>query len=124
MDRVGILISAACLVHCTVLPLGLAALQFWGVNLFPQEAHTHTFHLVLAVILLGVGGFAFGQGFLRHHRLIPILLGIFGTALLFIGSLNPEHWLTHGQEHAVTIAGTLVLLVAHMKNRVACASCP
>lgn len=123
LDRVGMLISAVCLVHCTALPLALAALQLWGVNLFEQEAHTHTFHLALAVILLGVGGFAFGQGYLRHRRPLPLLLGFAGTAFLFIGALNPGHYLTHGQEHAVTIAGTLALLLAHWKNRVECLSC-
>lgn len=123
LDRVGIVASAVCLVHCTLLPLILAALQLFGVNLFPAESHTHGFHLVLAILLLGIGGAAFGQGFRRHHRSLPLVLGVFGTAMLFIGALNPGEYLSHFQEHAVTIFGTLVLLLAHWRNRAECSAC-
>jgi hypothetical protein len=124
LDRAGILISAICLVHCTAFPLALAAMQFWGVNLFEHESHSHTLHFVLALVLLGVGGLAFGQGYLRHRRPLPVFLGVLGTVLLFVGALNPGRLLSHSQEHIVTIIGTLILLAAHLKNRAGCNACP
>jgi hypothetical protein len=76
-------------------------------------------HLVFAFLLLGVGAVAFISGFIRPRAFVPLLLGMGGTALLFAGALNPVQCLSERGSHAVTIAGTLVLIFAHVKNRAA-----
>lgn len=115
LDRAAMVLSGLCLIHCTVLPIGLALLQAYGASLVPQSLDNGWFHAAMAVTLLGVGGLAFGQGYLRHHRLFPLVAGTIGTALLFVGAFGG-----HGSElieHGLTILGTVILLVAHAKNR-------
>jgi hypothetical protein len=116
-DRIGVVLSMICLVHCLALPLLLAALPFLGFTFLNEEAHPHAFHLLFALLLLGVGGLAFGQGYRRHRRAMPVVLGTIGTILLFLGALNPGHWISHTQEHVVTIFASFVLLMAHWQNR-------
>jgi len=117
LDRTGIVLSAVCLVHCTVLPLLFAAAQAWGANLVPKSWDSEYFHLVFAIVLLGVGGLAFLNGYRRHGQIQPLFAGVFGTLLLFLGAFAVFPSLGEAGEHGLTIAGTVVLLWAHFKNR-------
>jgi hypothetical protein len=91
-------------------------MQVWGSSLLPAPTHDHErFHLQLAFLLLAVGGLAFVQGYMRHRKSLPLMLGIFGTALLFVGACPIG--LSESQEHFVTIIGSLILISAHLKNR-------
>jgi len=117
LDRAAMWISMVCLVHCMALPLALALLPSLGVSLLPKYLDNNLFHVLFAFVLLGVGGLAFVQGFRRHHLWLPLLGGVFGTSLLFIGAFNPAGLLPELGEHLITVAGTLVLLFAHLRNR-------
>jgi peptidoglycan/LPS O-acetylase OafA/YrhL len=117
MDKAGIFLSTLCLIHCTVLPLLLAALQAYGATLVPKSLDNGIFHAALAFVLLGVGSLAFIQGYRRHGRVLPLAAGALGTSFLFLGAFNPGSTFSESGEHFVTILGTLVLLYAHSKNR-------
>ena len=119
LDRAAMLLSMLCLIHCTALPLALALLP----ALLPKSLDNGGFHLVFAFLLLGVGGIAFVQGFRRHHLFVPVLAGVLGTSFLFIGAFNPGAFLPELGEHVVTVAGTFILLFAHMRNRAAIRHC-
>ena len=116
-DRTGIVLSTLCLIHCTVLPVGLALLPMLGISFASKHLDNDLFHLGMAFVLLGIGSIAFIQGYRRHHRPLPLALGMLGTACLFFGAANPMRSLSEAGEHSVTIMGTLVLLAAHTKNR-------
>jgi hypothetical protein len=117
LDRVAMFMSAVCLVHCTVLPLALVALQTYGAILVPKALDNEWFHAVMAIALFGVGGLAFVTGFLRHGQWKPLAAGALGTALLFLGAFNPGQNFSEFGEHAITVTGTLILLFAHTRNR-------
>jgi hypothetical protein len=116
-DRAGILLSTICLIHCIALPVALPVLQAVGLRANIKILENEAFHLVFAILLLGIGGVAFVFGFLRHRAWLPLLLGALGTAFLFIGALNPMHLLSEREAHAFTVLGTFVLIFAHVKNR-------
>lgn len=114
----GILLSTLCLIHCSVVPIALPLLQAAGLHvrlagLLEDEA----IHLIFAYLLLGIGGVAFISGYFRHRALLPLFAGALGTALLYLGALNPQDRLSERGTEMVTIAATFTLIYAHIKNR-------
>lgn len=107
LDRVGVLLSGLCAVHCAaglvlVTVLGLSG----GVLLDPA---IHEVGLVLAV---GIGAIGLGTGFLRHRRFGVLLTGMLGLALMAMAMR-----LDHGPHEAMlTIAGVALLASAHWRN--------
>lgn len=108
LDRWGMWIAAACIVHCLALPLLAAALPFVAVIL-PHDEWTHTAMLALA---LPVTGMALVRGYRRHRLVRPAALGAAGL-LLIAGAL-----LTGGgaAETAMTVTGALLCAAAHVLN--------
>jgi hypothetical protein len=115
LDRAAMYLSALCLIHCTVLPLALVVLQAYGASLLPKHLDGEAFHAIMAITLLGVGGYAFVSGYVRHRLLFPVIAGAIGTAMLFAGVL--PFGLSETAEHGITIVGSIVLLAAHARNR-------
>lgn len=107
LDRVGVLLSGLCAVHCVaglvlVTVLGLSG----GVLLDPA---IHEVGLVLAV---GIGAIGLGAGVLRHRRIGVLVTGLAGLALMATAMQ-----LEHGPHEALlTIAGVALLASAHWKN--------
>ncbi|XGC82488.1 MerC domain-containing protein [Bdellovibrio bacteriovorus] len=77
-------------------------------------------HLLLAMFVVPVGLFAFWSGY-KHHRQIKVFaLGLLGITLVASGLVAP-HFLEHLFGHdVITIAGSIVLVTAHVLNRRAC----
>jgi hypothetical protein len=123
LDKAGIFVSVLCLIHCIALPVALPLLQMIGLQASLNVSTNETLHLILAFLLLGIGGFAFFIGYIRHRAIMPLLLGVFGTSLLFVGALNPRLLLSESESHALTIFATFVLIFAHWKNRKEGAEC-
>ena len=111
LDRLGIVLSGACAVHCIV---GLALVGMLGLGgpllLAPE---IHEYGLVAAIV---VGALTIGLGAMRHGRMLPLALGGIGIALMAIAVAGP-----HGvAEAALTIAGVGVLAFGHVLNIRAC----
>ncbi len=107
LDRVGVLLSGLCALHCIaglvlVTTLGLGG----GVLLAPA---IHEMGLALAIV---VGLLTLGLGALRHGQLGPLLIGGCGLALMAAALTVP-----HGTAEAfLTIAGVSLVAVAHIRN--------
>lgn len=112
IDRLGVLISALCLVHCVsgvvlVSVLGLGGLDLAGGGLLDPRVHQAGL-----VVALAVGALGLGFGALRHRRRAPLLMGTVGLTLMAVGLLVP-----HGLAEAlVTMPGVGLLAFAHMRN--------
>lgn len=107
LDRVGVLLSGLCALHC-VLSIVLVSVLGLGGQLLLAPA-IHEFGLMLAIL---VGVVTLGVGVLRHGQAAPLLIGLCGIALmasaLFVG---------HGWREAVlTIAGVALVATAHIRN--------
>ncbi|ARU16967.1 MerC domain-containing protein [Croceicoccus marinus] len=118
LDRVGIVLSGACAVHCVaglalVGLLGLGGLGVGGPWLMAPEIHEYG--LVAAIV---VGALTIGLGAMRHGHVWPLVLGAVGIGLMTLAVAGP-----HGvMEAALTIAGVAVLAAGHVLNIRACSS--
>lgn len=107
LDRIGIMLSGLCAVHC-LLGIVLVSLLGLGGEAFLAPA-IHRTGLALAVL---VGLATLGLGVLRHGQLAPLAIGGCGIALMISGLA-----VQHGPAEAVlTIAGVALVAFAHIRN--------
>lgn len=112
-DGVGQLLSALCILHCVVLPLVLGFLPVAVAGVLEDEAIHRWLLAWVAVSALA----AFIPGWRVHRRVSALGLAALGLGLLGGGAfLVPED--AHGPwEPGLTLAGGLVMAVAHGRNR-------
>ena len=107
LDRVGVLLSGLCALHCLAGLLLVAGLGLGGGVLLAPEIHRLGLALAIAV-----GSVTLVLGVVRHGDPVPLQVGAAGIALmafaLFVG---------HGMAEAVlTILGVCLLAWAHLRN--------
>ena len=105
-DAVAASLSLACLIHCLVLPVTVAAIP----ALAQWIALPESLHLILFALALPVSGLALWRGHARHDRAYPVWAGATGLALMAAGLLM-EPW-----ETPLTVAGAVILAAAHLAN--------
>jgi len=106
-DRLGMILSGLCLVHCVAGLLIVAGLGLGST--FLLDPMIHRVGLLLAVLVAGV---AIGLGALRHRRRMPFVVAM--TGLSFMGGALA---VGHGVEEAVlTIIGVSLVAVGHVLN--------
>lgn len=107
LDRVGVLLSGLCALHCLLSIVLVSALGLGGQALLAPEIHE--IGLMLAIL---VGVVTLGVGVLRHGQAGPLLIGSAGLILMASALAVP-----HGLPEAVlTIAGVTLVAVAHIRN--------
>jgi hypothetical protein len=107
LDRVGIILSGLCAVHCV---LGVVVVGIFGLG--GEALLSPEIHRIGLAIALAVGLISLGFGVLRHGRIAPLVIGGIGLSLmaaaLFVG---------HGLPEAVlTILGVSLVAFAHIRN--------
>jgi uncharacterized membrane protein YfcA len=124
-DRLGIGVSALCIVHCLLTPI-LLSLSTVLAHAIPSEERTHHF---LSFIVAAFGLIALLNGYRRHRRIeVVILMGV-GLFCIFAGAYCGEYLSSHSVEVLVTLFGSGFMIAAHRRNhsfcRNACScSCP
>ena len=105
-DRMAVLVSGLCLVHCvsTVMIVALVS-SAGGVLLDPV---VHEVGLVIAIIL---GVFALGRGVMEHGKILPAAIGCTGLGMM-IGALQLKH-------DGAFVGGEILFTMIGV-----CASCP
>lgn len=108
-ERAAVGASAACLAHCLVLPLLLAATPaLTSVLQMPESVH-----LWMLAIAIPSAALALYQGCRRHGSRLPLIGGLIGLSLLALGAVAlGETWL----EVPFTVAGSVILVSAHLIN--------
>lgn len=107
LDRLGVALSALCLIHCVsgVVLVGLLGIG-GGVLLDPR---VHEYGLAAAI---AIGALGLGFGLARHGRREPLVMGCLGLVLMAAGLVVP-----HGlPEMAMTVPGVILLAFAHIRN--------
>ena len=107
LDRVGVLLSGLCAVHCILGVAMVSALGLGGHALLAPAVHE--VGLVLAV-LIGIA--TIGIGAVRHGALGPLLQGSAGIVLM-AAAIGVGHGLP---EAVLTVAGVALVATAHMRN--------
>lgn len=111
-DRLGIVGSALCVIHCISAPLLIGVFSAAGIGFLGDDI----FHQILAVCLLFVAVLAFLPGFRSHQNRLVVLLGVVGVGLILSTGFLLEPLISHGLEIGLTIAGSLLLVGAHAAN--------
>ncbi|MBW8755487.1 MAG: MerC domain-containing protein [Sphingomonadales bacterium] len=106
-DRVGVLLSGLCAVHCVLSIVLVSVLGVGGEVLLTPAIH----EVGLALAIL-VGTVTLGLSVLRHGRAGPLLIGAGGITLMAL-ALAVEHG---PREAILTIAGVALVATAHIRN--------
>jgi hypothetical protein len=109
LERGAVGASFLCLVHCLALPFLIAALPTLATVLPVSER----FHVWILAFAVPAAMIALWSGRSQHGATGPLLTGIAGLVLLLIGAvvLGETRW-----ETGVTVAGSLTLALAHVRN--------
>ena len=107
LDRLGMVLSCLCAVHCV---LGLVLVAGLGLGAqFLLDPAIHRVGLLAATVIAGV---AIGLGALRHGRRAPFVVAMTGLSFMGGGVAVP-----HGVEEAtLTVLGVSLVALGHMLN--------
>ena len=107
LDRVGVLLSGLCALHCLAGLLLVAGLGLGGEFLLAPVIHR--VGLALAIV---VGAATLVIGVSRHRDPLPLQVGAAGIGLMIAALI-----VGHGTPEAVlTMAGVALLAWAHLRN--------
>ena len=111
-DRMAISASSLCALHCLALPVILSVFPAVGGVFFGEEA----FHvwLIWAVVPLSVLSLLLGCT--RHKSTMVIYCGLAGVSILIVSALLGHEILGEISERVSTVAGSVIIAFAHMKN--------
>ena len=83
-DRVGAGASLLCAIHCAALPFVLVLLPVIGLGFLANDRFEGGFVMVASMLASVV----LTRGFRRHQQPLPLMLGVLGIALLWLGVMN------------------------------------
>ena len=106
-DRLGLLLSCLCAVHCVAGLVIVAGLGLGGT--FLLDPVIHRWGLLVATLVAAV---AIGLGAMRHRRAAPFVTAM--TGLSFMGGALA---VDHGVEEALlTVIGVTLVAAGHLLN--------
>lgn len=110
-DRLGILVSAICAVHCMLVPILFYLLPAAGVALGDER-------LEWGLLLLAgmVASLSLGLSYRRHRSLTVLALLVAGLLLLVAARLLEEHGEPALLSALVSVVGASVLVTGHAFN--------
>src|ERR1700744_2275904 len=109
LDRVGVVASTLCAIHCASLPLVIVLLPSTGLN-FLSDPRVEWLMIFTAAI---VGFFSLGISFLRiHKRIVPLLLFFAGLTTIAISHAELDGW----REGLLVASGGILIVIAHFVN--------
>ena len=113
IDNLGITISAACAIHCVLLPaiLIIAPYSFLA---------SHEFHETLIYFILPCAAIAFTLGCKRHNDDMVKLGGICGIFVLLIAIAL--HDFSEALSIILTLFASSLLIFTHLRNRTLCSN--
>jgi hypothetical protein len=127
LDRLGIGVSLACLIHCLALPLLLIFLPFG--QLFTRW-HL-PFHILIFLLAAPTAYVSLRQGYRHHRQRVILILGALGCLLIFSNVIfdflqgnSFHHHHEHGDAASFSlvwnVAGGILLALAHTLNLRGC----
>ncbi len=113
LDKLGLLASGLCVVHCLFTPLLLTLIPIMNNHFLETQ-----FHIYFGLLVSSIALFAFWRGYRLHHKKKILLMGSIGLAFLFGGVLSSAllNHSSHSLGIGLTVAGSLVLMSAHILN--------
>ena len=110
-DRIAVLVSGLCLVHCISTVVLVALLSSAASVLL--DPIIHEIGIGVAITL---GIYALGRGFLNHGYIMPAAIGAMGLAIM-AGAITIGHQGDHGStEILFTMIGVGIVALGHILN--------
>lgn len=106
VDRIGIVTSGICAVHCAFIPL---LFSFGIIGGFADSLHTFSEMIIIGVSAF-LGVWSIYNGLKEHGQLIPQFLIAFGAFIILFG------FITTSVSHIVMAIGGAILLTGHWLN--------
>lgn len=110
LDKIAVLLSGACVIHCLLIPVALIVTPAIGGHLLGAETTTHWFILGVAAPVSAV---ALGAGYKRHGHGVTVWLGLAGLLVMLLGV---SHLFGRTFEAPVTLLGVAMVALAHLLN--------
>lgn len=112
LDKLGMIISGVCVIHCLLTPVIILSLP-WFEDIFSHEV----VHLSLLLFLFPLAIFTFTHGYKTHKKLSIVMMGAIGIIFISIPILiHPTELI----EQAITVTGSIILIIAHYNNLKGC----
>lgn len=119
-DYLGAGVSAACVLHCLLVPAAVLTLPVAGV----AALDTESVHRLLAAVIVPLALLAAVPGVRRHGRRDVFGWMSAGLVLVLFAAFGGGEFLGGWWEEGLTTAGGVVLVRGHWLNRTFCLSCP
>lgn len=108
-DRVGILATTACALHCLLMPLLLPLFMVSGLAALADRR----FEWAVLALTLTLAGLVLWQGYRYHHgRRLPLVAAAVGALIYAARSMLAVSW-----EPLILILGASCVVMAHLLNR-------
>ncbi|HLU99845.1 MAG TPA: MerC domain-containing protein [Acidobacteriota bacterium] len=116
LDRLAVSLSVICALHCIVLPFALLLLPLLGSTVAVDDG----FHRFMLWLILPSSIIAVSLGCRRHKDIWVFFAGLSGLAVLVLTAFYGHNLFGELGERLVTLFGTLVLFVGHLRNYSIC----
>ncbi len=116
LDKLAILLSGTCLLHCLALPLLVTLVPISQGSLLEEQ----TFHLLMLWVILPTSLLALTSGCWKHKDITTIALGALGLTSLTLTAIAGHDFLTPNGEKWATITAGMILATAHIRNFLIC----
>ena len=116
LDNFGLTISAACAIHCILLPILLILSPYIELTFITS----HGFHESLMYFILPTSIIAFTLGCKRHNDDMVKLGGICGIFVLLIAIVL--HDFSEALSIILTLFASSLLIFTHLRNRTLCSN--
>ncbi len=117
-DWFGIAASAACAIHCLLVPTLLVTGTILPASLLADEA----FHQMMLFAILPAAILAFGIGCQRHKDQWVLALGMIGVTGMVLAVTVVHDFAGESGERIVTLLSAVVLVAGHLRNFRICRS--
>ena len=111
-DRVAIVLSTICIVHCLAMPFVVALLP---VAAFAIGGDGH-FHSLMLWFVVPTSVLGFGLGLRVHRRFDIVAMGMLAIAALAVTALWGHSQWDPSVEVVVNVASSVLLAAAHWRN--------
>ena len=116
-DRAAICFSSLCILHCLLLPVLLVAYPIGIVVTLSDEI----FHQIMVSVALPLSLASLYVGYGHHKRNQLVVLGGIGIVMLVLPLITPHELISESGETWLTVAGAVILCMAHVVNFRLCA---
>ena len=101
VDRIGIMASVLCAIHCALTPVLLIVLPTFG----KAWAHPST-HWGMALVVIPIAVFMIRKGYQKHGRKWVVMAGSLGIVLIVVGAILPYVEFSPNNSSAVLAASS------------------